>query len=214
MAIEWTRAGAARSPLALVHGYLARSAGRCCSCSWRCLSLFLMTCSTLADSCGVPASGFGLDLAALTFLVGAPGATVSCAQKVGHKLGDRMAQATTHDQKEQAAAWDRQCWKVQLKYAAFVLPPAFVLMLPFFLTLYYFLDVAGPLVSGELAYGQPGYYEYQAEKDRYLILLAVLFVLNVALYFISFRWYKKMMRALGPRPGGYPGKWKRWLGAV
>lgn len=44
-----------------------------------------------------------------------------------------------------------------------VFPSAFVLMLPFFLALYYFVGVAGPLVSGDLTYGKPRYYGYQAD---------------------------------------------------
>lgn len=125
-----------------------------------------------------------------------------------------MTETAAAGQDEQTKAWDTKCRKVQLKYLAVTLPIQFVLMLPFILTLYLFLDVLGPLVSGELAYGQPGYNEYQAEKDRALIRLAVLLVLNVATAYVSFRWYKKMMRALGPRPGGYPRNRKRWLSAA
>lgn len=76
---------------------------------------------------------------------------------------------------------------------------------------FYFIDVVSPLMSGELAYGLPGYYEYQEAKDQALIVMAVLFVLYATALYLLYRWYKKMMRALGPRPGGYPGKWKRWL---
>lgn len=125
-----------------------------------------------------------------------------------------MTETAAAGQKEQTKAWDRQRRKVQLKYLAVTLPIQFVLLLPFVLTLYFFLDLLGPLVSGELTYGQPGYYEYQAEKDRTLIRLAVLLVVNVATWYVMVRWYKKMMRSLGPRPGGYPGNWKRWLGAA
>ena len=122
-----------------------------------------------------------------------------------------MTQAIDADQKEQTAAWDKRCWKVQLKYSAVLFPTTFLLFLPFGVALFYFIDVVSPLMSGELAYGLPGYYEYQEAKDQALIVMAVLFVLYATALYLLYRWYKKMMRALGPRPGGYPGKWKRWL---
>jgi hypothetical protein len=125
-----------------------------------------------------------------------------------------MTQTITSDLETQAAAWDKQCVRVQLKYFAVVLPIMVLLMGPFFLTLQYFFDVVTPLVSGELAYGQPGYYEYQAAKDQTVIILAVLFVLIIAAFYLTHRWYMKLVRVLGTRPGGYPGKWQRWLGTV
>jgi hypothetical protein len=81
----------------------------------------------------------------------------------------------------------------------------------FTVTLLWFLDLVTPLMTGELAYGQVGYYEYQEGKDVLLVILAVLLVLNVALIALLHVSYKKRLRALGPRPGGMPGKWKRWL---
>lgn len=125
-----------------------------------------------------------------------------------------MTQTTTSDLKDQAAVWDKQCVRVQLKYFAVVLPVVGLLSGLFFLTLQYFFDVVTPLVSGEMAYGQPGYYEYQAAKDQAIIVLAVLFVFIIAALYLAHRWHAKMVRVLGPRPGGYPGKWQRWLGTV
>ena len=125
-----------------------------------------------------------------------------------------MTQATTHDQKEQAAAWDKQCRKMQLKFGVVTLPAMLLVMIPFVIALEYFIELVIPLISGEVAYGQPGYYEYQAAKDQVLIVVAILFVLVIVVMYLTHRWYKKLIRALGPRPGGYPGKWKRWLGAV
>lgn len=65
-------------------------------------------------------------------------------------------------------------------------------------------------VTGEVAFGDALYNEYQEAKDLALIVLAVLFVLNVAAIVLWQRWYKKRLLALGPRPGG-AGKWRRWL---
>jgi phosphoglycerol transferase MdoB-like AlkP superfamily enzyme len=115
------------------------------------------------------------------------------------------------DQKQQLAAWNKRCGKLWLKYFAVVLVPLFILMFPFFQVLNYFLAVTGPLMSGELAYGQPGYYEYQAAKDQSLITLAILLVLIAASYYVSSRWYKKAIRALGPPPGGNTSRWNRWV---
>lgn len=106
--------------------------------------------------------------------------------------------STETDQKEQIAAWNKQCKKVWVKYFTVVIPSSFLLTLPFILTLRYFLDVTVPLVSGELAYGEPGYYEYQAAKDQALIILAVLLVIIMAVNYFTHRWYTKLIRALGP----------------
>lgn len=125
-----------------------------------------------------------------------------------------MTQTTTSDLENQAAAWDKQCVRVQLKYFAVVLPIMVLLSGLFFITLQYFFDVVTPLVSGELAYGQPGYYEYQAAKDLAIIVLAVVFVIIIAALYVAHRWHAKMVRVLGPRPGEYPDKWQRWLGTV
>lgn len=75
----------------------------------------------------------------------------------------------------------------------------------------WFLNLVTPLVTGDLVYGEVGYAEYQEGKDVVLIILAVLLVLNVTLLGFLHAWYKKRIRALGPRPGPAPGKWKRWL---
>ena len=114
------------------------------------------------------------------------------------------------EQKQQVAAWNKQCGKLWLKYFALVLVPLFILMLPFFQVLNYFMAVTGPLVSGEVAYGQPGYYEYQAAKDQSLIILAALVVLAAVHYYFCNRWCKKAVRTLGPPPGD-SGKWNRWV---
>ena len=84
-------------------------------------------------------------------------------------------------------------------------------MFLFVQVLNYFLDVTRPLISGELAYGQPGYYEYQAAKDQSLIILAALVVLMAAHCYLSNRWCKKAIRALGPPPGGNTSRWNRWV---
>lgn len=73
-----------------------------------------------------------------------------------------------------------------------------------------FLNLLLPLVTGEVAFGDALYNESQEAKDLALIVLAVLFVLNVAAIVLWQRWYKKRLLALGPRPGG-AGKWRRWL---
>lgn len=67
-----------------------------------------------------------------------------------------------------------------------------------------------PLITGDLVYGEVGYEEYQEGKDVLLIAVAVLLVLNAAFLGFLHIWYKKRIRSLGPRPGGLPGKWKRW----
>jgi hypothetical protein len=89
----------------------------------------------------------------------------------------------------------------QFKYFVVILPITVLLTGPFFITLQYFLDLVNPLISGELAYDQPGYYEYQAAKDEAIIILAVLFVLIITALYLARRWYMKLIRALGPRPG-------------
>lgn len=94
--------------------------------------------------------------------------------------------------------------RVQLKYFAVVLPILVLLMGPFFLTFEYFFDLVNPLISGELGYGQPGHYEYQAAKDQAIIILAVLFVLIIAAFYLAHRWHLKMVRVLGPIPGDTP----------
>lgn len=114
------------------------------------------------------------------------------------------------EQKLQVAAWNKQFGKLWLKYFALVLVPLFILMLPFFQVLNYFMAVTGPLVSGEMAYGQPGYYEYQAAKDQSLIILAALVVLAAVHYYFCNRWCKKAVRTLGPPPED-SSKWNRWV---
>jgi hypothetical protein len=122
-----------------------------------------------------------------------------------------MNQSIDTDQKQQLAAWNKRCGVLWLKYFAIVLVPIFLLMFPFVQALYYFLDVTLPLVSGELVYGQPGYYEYQAAKDQSLIILAGLFVLAAVHCYLSNRWCKKAIRALGLPPGSNPSRWNRWV---
>lgn len=114
------------------------------------------------------------------------------------------------DQKQQIAAWNKRCGKLWLKYFALVLVPLFIVMFPFFQVLNYFLAVTGPLVSGELAFGQPGYHEYQTAKDQSLIILAGLLVLMAAHYYLCNRWCKKAIRTLGPPPGDST-RWNRWV---
>jgi hypothetical protein len=146
----------------------------------------------------------------LTFQVGAPVAAVSYAQKE-NSLGESMDQSIDTDQKQQLAAWNKRCGILWLKYLAIVLVPIILLMFPFVQVLNYFLDVTRPLVTGDLVYGQPGYYEYQAAKDQSLIILAVLVVLIAAHYYLSNRWCKKAIRTLGPPPGRNPSRWNRWV---
>jgi hypothetical protein len=122
-----------------------------------------------------------------------------------------MAQTIDAEQKQQLADWNKRCGKLWLKYFTIVLVPLFVLLFPFIQVLLYFLDVMDPLVSGELAYGQPGYYEYQAAKDQSLIILAILLVLIVAVFYLSNRWCKKAIRVLGPPPVGDTSRWNRWV---
>jgi hypothetical protein len=125
-------------------------------------------------------------------------------------LGESVNQSIDTDQKQQLAAWNKRCGILWLKYFAIVLVPLFLLMFPFVQVLSYFLDVTLPLVTGELVYGQPGYYEYQAAKDRSLIILAGLLVLAAAHYYLCNRWCKKAIRTLGPPPGN-TSKWNRWV---
>ncbi|UZX04767.1 hypothetical protein F8G81_20840 [Arthrobacter sp. CDRTa11] len=125
-----------------------------------------------------------------------------------------MTETAAAGQKEQTKAWNKRCNKIGLKYFVIALPPIVLLMVTFMTTLQYLLDVTGPLVSGELASGQPGFNEYQAAKDQALIILAVLLAFITAVFYFAHRWWKKSMRAIGPRPGGYPAKSKRWLGAA
>lgn len=127
-----------------------------------------------------------------------------------HSLGESMTQSIDADQKQQLAAWNKRCAKLWLKYFAIVLVPLFILMVPFFQVFHYFLDVVGPLVSGEMAYGQPGYFEYQDAKDQALIILAGLLVLAAAHYYLCNRWCKKAIRTLGPPPGN-SSRWNRWV---
>lgn len=124
-----------------------------------------------------------------------------------------MTQTTEVDQKEQTAAWDKRCNKLALKYLVVSFPTGILLGGAFGLTLVIFLNLLLPLVTGEVAFGEAGYNEYQEAKDLALIVLAVLFVLNVAAIVLWQRWYKKRLRALGPRPGG-TGRWKRWLYSI
>lgn len=125
-----------------------------------------------------------------------------------------MIQTTVGGQKKQAAVWDKRCIRMLLTYFVVSLPPMVLLISLFGFALQYFLELVNPLISGELAYGQPGYYEYQAAKDQALIIMSVLFVLVITAFYLTYRWYMRLIRALGSRPGGYPGHWKRWLGAV
>jgi hypothetical protein len=121
-----------------------------------------------------------------------------------------MDQSIDTDQKQQLAAWNKRCGILWLKYFAIVLVPIFLLMFPFVQVLNYLLDVTRPLVTGELVYGQPGYYEYQAGKDQALIILAGLLVLAAAHYYLCSRWCKKAIRALGLPPGNAT-RWNRWV---
>lgn len=125
-----------------------------------------------------------------------------------------MIQTKVTEQKEQTAAWDRQCKKLLIKYSALTMVTGTPLALPFLYILWTLVELLTPLISGELSYGQAGYYEYQEAKDVGIVALAVLLVLSVAWLFLMKRWYKKRLRALGPRPGGYPGNWERWLDAA
>jgi hypothetical protein len=129
-------------------------------------------------------------------------------------VGDWMIQTKVTEQKEQTAAWDKQCKKLLLKYSALTLVTGAPLLFPFFYVFWTLVELLTPLISGDLAYGQAGYYEYLEAKDLGIIALAVLLVLNIAWFLLMKRWYKKRIRALGPRPGGYPGKWKRRLRAA
>ena len=122
-----------------------------------------------------------------------------------------MAQTIDADQKQQLADWDKRCGKLWLKYFAIVPLPLVLLTFPFIQVLDYFLDVTRPLISGELAYGQPGYHEYQAAKDQSLVILAILLVLVAAVFYLSNRWYKKAIRVLGPPPVGNASRWNRWV---
>lgn len=130
--------------------------------------------------------------------------------KEGTHLGESMDQSIDTDQKQQLAAWNKRCATLWLKYFAIVLLPLFILMFPFFQVLSYFLDVTRPLVTGELVYGQPGYYEFQAARDQSLMILAGLLVLAAAHYYLCNRWYKKALRTLRPPPGD-SSRWNRWV---
>ncbi|MDQ0770317.1 hypothetical protein QF031_003066 [Pseudarthrobacter defluvii] len=120
-----------------------------------------------------------------------------------------MTQELAADQREQTVAWDRQCKKLAYRCWFFAVL-GFPLQLALGGAVVWLKELVMPLVTGHLVFGEVGYLEYQEGKDVLLVAVAILLVLNAAFLGFLHVWYKKGIRALGPRPGGLPGKWKRW----
>lgn len=120
-----------------------------------------------------------------------------------------MTQDVAAAQPELTAAWDKRCRRLAGKCWLFM-ALGFPLPAAFGGAVVWLKELAMPLVTGDLVYGQAGYLEYQEGKDVLVVIVAVLLVLNVAFMGLLHVWYRKQIRALGPRPGGMPGKWKRW----
>ncbi|MCU1520234.1 MAG: hypothetical protein JWN19_619 [Arthrobacter sp.] len=107
--------------------------------------------------------------------------------------------------------WTRRCRRMSVIYGVV----AFVVQLPLivglFLVSYWLLNVTGPILRGDVAFGHPAYEYLQGSKDLLVTAFGVLAATLVLSSVLLHRWWKRSTAALGPMPDGLrPKTLKAW----
>jgi hypothetical protein len=112
---------------------------------------------------------------------------------------------------ETTTTWSRRCRRMTLIYCVAVFVFQLPLIVGLFLLSFWLLNVAGPLLRGDVAFGNPAYEYLQSSKD---LLVAAFGVLTATLALSSVllhRWWKRSTAALGPMPAKLrPKTFKAW----
>lgn len=109
------------------------------------------------------------------------------------------------------AEWSRRCRRTTVIYGVTV----FVIQLPLigglFLVSFWLLNVSGPLLRGDVAFGHPAYEYLQGSKDLLVTAFGVLTAALVLSSVLLHRWWKRSVAALGPMPAELrPKTFKAW----
>lgn len=112
---------------------------------------------------------------------------------------------------ESTTTWSRRCRRTTLIYGVAVFVFQLPLIVGLFLLSFWLLNVAGPLLRGDVAFGHPAYEYLQSSKDLLVaafgVLTATLAISSVVLH----RWWKRSAAALGPMPAELrPKTFKAW----
>lgn len=112
---------------------------------------------------------------------------------------------------ESTTTWSRRCRRMTLIYGVAVFVFQLPLIIGLFLLSFWLLNVGGPLLRGDVAFGHPAYEYLQSSKDllfaAFGVLIATLALSSVLLH----RWSKRSTAALGPMPAELrPKTFKAW----
>jgi hypothetical protein len=77
-----------------------------------------------------------------------------------------------------------------------------LLYIPFLASLLFLAGVLFPLVTGDIAFGHPGYYWYRAVSDTALLIVAMSFVLYAVYGFLQRHLVRRAHLALGLKADG------------
>jgi hypothetical protein len=96
-------------------------------------------------------------------------------------------------------------------YGAAVLVLQLPLIVGLFLLSFWLLNVAGPLLRGDVAFGHPAYEYLQSSKDLLVVAFGVLTATLALSSVLLHRWWKRSTAALGPMPAELrPKTFKAW----
>jgi hypothetical protein len=112
---------------------------------------------------------------------------------------------------ERATEWSRRCRRMTVVYGVTVFVIQLPLIVGLFLVSFWLLNVTGPLLRGDVAFGHPAYEYLQGSKDLLVAAFGVLAAALVLSSVLLHRWWKRSTAALGPVPDGLrPKTFKAW----
>lgn len=112
---------------------------------------------------------------------------------------------------ERTAEWSRRCRRINVFSVVTVIVVQLPLTAGFFLVSFWLLNVCGPLLRGDVAFGHPAYGYLQDSKDLLATALGGLTAILVLTSVLLHRWSKRSAAALGPMPAELrPKTFKAW----
>lgn len=112
---------------------------------------------------------------------------------------------------ERTTEWSRRCRRMNVVYVVTVIVVQLPLAAGLFLVSFWLLNVCGPLLRGDVAFGHPAYEYLQDSKDLLAIALGGLTAILVLTSVLLHRWWKRSAAALGPMPAELrPKTFKAW----
>ncbi|MGO4190589.1 hypothetical protein AB4Y67_02860 [Arthrobacter sp. YAF17] len=112
---------------------------------------------------------------------------------------------------ERTTEWSRRCRRMNVAYVITVIVVQLPLAAGLFLVSFWLLNVCGPLLRGDVAFGHPAYEYLQESKDLLATALGGLTAILILTSVLLHRWWKRSAAALGPMPAELrPTTFKAW----